>query len=33
VGNADVEREIEAKIDFERLQCAFEDLPDVQRKT
>ena len=33
MGNADVEREIEAKVDFERLQGAFEDLPEAQRRT
>jgi RNA polymerase sigma-70 factor (ECF subfamily) len=33
VGNADVEREIGAKVDFARLQCAFEDLTEMQIKT
>jgi RNA polymerase sigma-70 factor (ECF subfamily) len=32
-GNGDVEREIGAKLDFERLQSAFEDLSAIQRKT
>jgi RNA polymerase sigma-70 factor (ECF subfamily) len=33
VGNADVERQIGAKVDCDRLQQAFEDLTEVQRKT
>jgi RNA polymerase sigma-70 factor (ECF subfamily) len=33
VGNADVEREIGAKVDFDRLQCAFEDLTKMQSET
>lgn len=33
VGNADVEREIGAKVDFDRLQCAFEDLTEMQYET
>jgi RNA polymerase sigma-70 factor (ECF subfamily) len=33
VGNADVEREIGAKLDFDRLQCAFEDLTQMQSET
>jgi RNA polymerase sigma-70 factor (ECF subfamily) len=32
-GHADVEREIGAKVDLERLQLAFEDLSEIQRKT
>jgi RNA polymerase sigma-70 factor (ECF subfamily) len=32
-GNADVEREIGAKVDFGRLQCAFDDLTEVQSET
>jgi RNA polymerase sigma-70 factor, ECF subfamily len=32
-GQRDVEREIGIKLDFDRLQCAFEDLTEVQRKT
>jgi RNA polymerase sigma-70 factor (ECF subfamily) len=32
-GSGDVEREIGAKVDFERLQSAFEDLSAIQRKT
>ena len=32
-GSGDVEREIGAKLDFERLQVAFEDLSVIQRKT
>jgi RNA polymerase sigma-70 factor (ECF subfamily) len=32
-GNADVEREISAKVDFDRLQCAFEDLTEMQYET
>jgi RNA polymerase sigma-70 factor (ECF subfamily) len=31
--NADLEREIEAKVDFDRLQIAFEDLTEIQRQT
>jgi RNA polymerase sigma-70 factor (ECF subfamily) len=33
VGNADVEREIGAKLDFDRLQSAFDDLTQVQCET
>jgi len=33
VGNTDVEREIGAKVDFDRLQCAFEDLTELQYDT
>jgi len=33
IGNTDVEREIGAKVDFNRLQYAFEDLTEIQRKT
>jgi len=33
VGNADVEREIGRKLDFNYLKCAFEDLNVVQRNT
>jgi len=33
VGNADVGREIEAKLDFNLLQCAFEELTESQRET
>jgi RNA polymerase sigma-70 factor (ECF subfamily) len=33
VGNADVEREIGAKLDFDLLQCAFEELTESQRET
>jgi RNA polymerase sigma-70 factor (ECF subfamily) len=33
VSKSDVEREIEAKVDFDRLQCAFTDLTDIQRET
>jgi RNA polymerase sigma-70 factor (ECF subfamily) len=33
VGHGDVEREIGAKVDFERLQSAFEDLSAIQRRT
>jgi len=33
VGNADVEREIGAKVDFDRLLCAFDDLTEVQCET
>jgi RNA polymerase sigma-70 factor (ECF subfamily) len=32
-GDADVEREIGAKVDLECLQSAFEDLSEIQRKT
>jgi RNA polymerase sigma-70 factor (ECF subfamily) len=32
-GKADVEREIGAKVDLERLESAFEDLSEIQRKT
>jgi RNA polymerase sigma-70 factor (ECF subfamily) len=32
-GQGDVEREIGAKLDFDRLQCAFEDLTAIQRET
>jgi len=32
-GQEDVEREIAVKLDFGRLQCAFEDLTDIQRET
>lgn len=32
-GVEDVEREIRVKLDFDRLQCAFEDLSEVQRQT
>jgi RNA polymerase sigma-70 factor (ECF subfamily) len=32
-GSGDVEREVGAKVDFERLQSAFEDLSVIQRKT
>lgn len=32
-GQGDVEREIGARIDFESLHCAFEELTQVQRKT
>ncbi len=33
VGNADVEREIAAKVDLDRLQCAFDGLTEVQYET
>ena len=33
VGQPDIEREIDAKIEFDRLQCAFEDLTEIQRET
>jgi RNA polymerase sigma-70 factor, ECF subfamily len=33
VGNADVEREIGAKVDFDRLQRAFEGLTEIQCET
>lgn len=33
VGSTDVEREIGAKLDFERLKLAFLDLSEYQRKT
>lgn len=32
-GQEDVESEIEARIDFSRLECAFNDLTDLQRET
>ena len=32
-GSGDVEREVGAKVDFERLQTAFEDLSAIQRRT
>jgi RNA polymerase sigma-70 factor (ECF subfamily) len=32
-GNADLEREIGAKVDFDRLQLAFDDLTEIQRQT
>lgn len=32
-GNADLERAIEAKVDLAHLQCAFQDLSEIQRKT
>jgi RNA polymerase sigma-70 factor (ECF subfamily) len=32
-GNADLEREIGAKVDFDRLQCAFDELTEVQCET
>lgn len=33
LGQNDVEREIEARLDFSQLQCAFEDLTHMQRQT
>lgn len=33
IGNTDVEREIGAKLDFNQLRCAFENLTEVQRNT
>ena len=33
IGNENVELAIGAKLDFDRLQCAFEDLTKVQRDT
>lgn len=32
-GHDDVETEIGARLDFSRLQCAFEDLTELQRET
>lgn len=32
-GQDDVEREVGARLDFDRLQCAFEELTEIQRKT
>jgi RNA polymerase sigma-70 factor, ECF subfamily len=32
-GEGDMEREIAAKLDFDRLQCAFENLTEIQRET
>jgi RNA polymerase sigma-70 factor (ECF subfamily) len=33
VGQTDVEHEVGVRLDFSQLQCAFEDLTIVQRKT
>ena len=33
LGQNDVEREIEARLDFSQLQCAFEDLTHMQKQT
>jgi RNA polymerase sigma-70 factor (ECF subfamily) len=33
IGQEDVEREIGARLDFDRLQCAFEELTHIQRET
>src|ERR1700726_1265906 len=33
LGRNDLEREIEARLDFSQLQCAFEDLTHMQRQT
>ena len=33
LGQSDVEREIGMRLDFSQLQCAFEDLTQVQRQT
>ena len=33
IGNGDVEREIGARVDFDRLQRAFEDLTEMQNET
>ena len=33
LGQNDVEREFEARLDFSQLQCAFEDLTHMQRQT
>lgn len=33
VGQADIEREIGARLDYGRLRCAFDELPEIQRKT
>jgi RNA polymerase sigma-70 factor, ECF subfamily len=32
-GQVDVEREVGAKLDYDRLRCAFEELTEIQRKT
>jgi RNA polymerase sigma-70 factor (ECF subfamily) len=32
-GRADMEQTIGARLDVDRLQCAFEDLTEIQRKT
>jgi RNA polymerase sigma-70 factor (ECF subfamily) len=33
VGTGDIELEIGVRLDFDRLQCAFDDLTEVQRET
>jgi RNA polymerase sigma-70 factor (ECF subfamily) len=33
VGRADMEQTIGARLDVDRLQCAFEDLTEIQRQT